>query len=186
MTQIDTSTEAVMALLEGVTRGPWRMGYRFDSIVADHPTGHDENDTLDAYGGHLVCESVKSYANMDFIIAARELIPALLTERDAALARADAADAKSATLQATLDQTIHGWGEDAVKVAELQAQVAKLTAKLEEITDAVDGIYIFASDTLSGRTDGPDDREWQREGVVEIRNRAMVFATSATLRIVGD
>lgn len=53
-----------------------------------------------------------------------------------------------------------------------------LVKALEERNDALDAIYIYANDTLSGRADGgPDDREWQRAAVVEIRNRARVFAT---------
>lgn len=28
-------------------------------------------------------------------------------------------------------------------------------------------------DTLSGRTDGPDDRAWQRESVIEMTRRAI-------------
>lgn len=47
-----------------------------------------------------------------------------------------------------------------------------------ELVDALDGIYIYANDTLSGRADGPDDRKWQRDGIVEIRNRARKFATA--------
>ena len=46
-----------------------------------------------------------------------------------------------------------------------------------ELVGALNGIYIYANDTLSGRTDGPDDRKWQRDGIVEIRNRAREFAT---------
>lgn len=49
---------------------------------------------------------------------------------EASPARAEAAEAKCATLQATLDQTLHGWGEDAVKIEELQAEVAELRAKV--------------------------------------------------------
>lgn len=46
-----------------------------------------------------------------------------------------------------------------------------------ELVGALNGIYIYANDTLSGRADGPDDRKWQRDGIVEIRNRAREFAT---------
>ena len=43
--------------------------------------------------------------------------------------------------------------------------------------DAINSIYVYANDTLSGRTDGPDDRAWYRAGVVELRNRARALAT---------
>jgi hypothetical protein len=45
---------------------------------------------------------------------------------------------------------------------------------LAEIRDALDGIRRYGSDTLSGRTDGPDDRDWQRQAVNEMTKRARV------------
>ena len=54
---------------------------------------------------------------------------------------------------------------------------ADLEAENQRLLDTIDAIYIYANDTLSGRTDGPDDREWQRAAVVEIRNRARKHAT---------
>jgi len=57
-------------------------------------------------------------------------------------------------------------------------QIEDLAKRVRELEEAIDGIYIYANDTLSGRVDGgPDDREWQRAAVVEIRNRARVVAT---------
>lgn len=50
----------------------------------------------------------------------------------------------------------------------------------QELIDVINSIYIYANDTLSGRVDGPDDRDWQRAGVVEIRNRARRLATIET------
>lgn len=50
-------------------------------------------------------------------------------------------------------------------------------ARIAELEATIDSIYIYANDTLSGRVDGPDDREWQRAAVVEIRNRARRYAT---------
>jgi len=47
----------------------------------------------------------------------------------------------------------------------LLSSIANLKAALESIRQ-------FGSDTLSGRADGPDDREWQREGVREMTARA--------------
>ena len=54
---------------------------------------------------------------------------------------------------------------------------ADLEAENQRLLDTIDAIYIYANDTLSGRTDGPDDREWQRAAVAEIRNRARKHAT---------
>lgn len=57
------------------------------------------------------------------------------------------------------------------------ARVPDLEAEILRLREALDGIYTYANDTLSGRADGgPDDRAWQRAAVVEIRNRARPFA----------
>lgn len=83
------------------------------------------------------------------------------------------------------------WGDDfeawleirgtheVVEVLQAYAQQARadLEAENKQLLDTIDAIYIYANDTLSGRTDGPDDREWQRAAVVEIRNRSRKHAT---------
>ena len=43
---------------------------------------------------------------------------------------------------------------------------------MEQAIAALEGIQRYGLDTLSGRTDGPDDREWQRAGVNEMTKRA--------------
>lgn len=43
---------------------------------------------------------------------------------------------------------------------------------VDVLVDALEGIYQYADDTLSGPADGPDDRAWQLDCVVEVRNRA--------------
>ena len=57
------------------TPGPWREGTA-GGIVADAPTGFDDDDNIRAYGGHLVCESVWTKGNRSFIAAAPELYEA--------------------------------------------------------------------------------------------------------------
>lgn len=47
-----------------------------------------------------------------------------------------------------------------------------LRVENERLRAALDGIRVYGSDTLSGRVDGPDDREWQRESVREMTKRA--------------
>lgn len=44
--------------------------------------------------------------------------------------------------------------------------------EIERLREALDSIRVYGSDTLSGRIDGPDDREWQRESVLEMTKRA--------------
>lgn len=93
MTKIDTSTEAVEALLDGVTDGPWaaehikyNSGYR--------TTIYPEMDPLNAIAiahWHSVKtetgEKTDRQENARFIAASRELVPALLAERDALQAK---------------------------------------------------------------------------------------------------
>lgn len=43
---------------------------------------------------------------------------------------------------------------------------------MEQAIAALEGIQRYGLDTLSGRTDGPDDRKWQRDGVNEMTKRA--------------
>lgn len=59
---------------------------------------------------------------------------------------------------------------------EAQAGSAK-DSELAQAMAALDGIYTYCNDTLSGRADGgPDDRAWQREAVIHARNLARPFA----------
>ena len=56
----------------------------------------------------------------------------------------------------------------------------KLTADRASLIEALESIRLYANDTLSGRADGgPDDREWQRKAVLEIRNRARTAIAQA-------
>lgn len=49
-----------------------------------------------------------------------------------------------------------------------------------ELIDALEGIFQYGSDTLSGRADGlPDDRAWQRAAVVEMTKRARAALAKA-------
>jgi len=55
---------------------------------------------------------------------------------------------------------------------ELTVECEKSAAENERLRAALDSIRQYGSDTLSGRTDGPDDRKWQRDAVLEMTNRA--------------
>jgi len=59
------------------TPGPWRIGAKFQSVVSDGPTGWDDDGSVAAYGGHMVCESAKLEANARLIAAAPDLLDAL-------------------------------------------------------------------------------------------------------------
>lgn len=59
------------------TTGPWRIsGSRYQAVVADGDTGHDDPFSVSAYRGHLVCESATD-GNARIIAAAPDLYEAL-------------------------------------------------------------------------------------------------------------
>ena len=49
---------------------------------------------------------------------------------------------------------------------------------LKMTLEALEGIRRYGLDTLSGRIDGPDDREWQRAGVNEMTKQARLAITA--------
>lgn len=51
-----------------------------------------------------------------------------------------------------------------------------------ELLEALEGIRQYGADTLSGRTDGPDDRAWQRAAVNEMTRRARIAIERANSR----
>ena len=96
---IDTSPEAVAALLDGVTPGPWRiqncasMGHRCTNYYQE--IWNDETNIL------VTTEVTRAHndggaKNMRFIAAARELVPALATEIASLTAERDEARAQVA------------------------------------------------------------------------------------------
>ena len=96
----DTLTpEAVTAALEGVTPGPWRETSTEEQCVFDDD-------------GLLVAFYVKP-ENARLIAWARNNVEALAADRDAQKARADAAEAKVAKLEAAADYILDGMGIDA-------------------------------------------------------------------------
>lgn len=78
--------EAMRADARDGTPGPWRLGNRFDSVVADHETGFDDDYTIKVYGGNLLCESVAYRANARRI-ARVPAIEAMIEAQAAEIAR---------------------------------------------------------------------------------------------------
>lgn len=122
MSEIDTSTAAIAALMDGVTAGPWRVEHETTLIW-----GHcDKDDSTYRGMGYPVAECrispVSSWAhgpdadagetNARFIAAARELVPALTDERDAAVARAEQAEARVADVEAEVERMRTALGEE--------------------------------------------------------------------------
>lgn len=59
------------------TPGPWRIGKAHGAVVADVPVHAGlDNDHVEAYGGHLIAESI-AVCNRPLIAAAPELLEAL-------------------------------------------------------------------------------------------------------------
>ncbi|WP_155257621.1 hypothetical protein [Achromobacter xylosoxidans] len=59
------------------TPGPWRIGKAHGAVVADMPVNAGlDNDHVEAYGGHLIAESI-AVCNRPLIAAAPELLEAL-------------------------------------------------------------------------------------------------------------
>lgn len=85
MTTIDTTPEAIAALLDGVTPGPWHIspdGYGVtDKLVTFDRDGARQRETPN------IVIFAETEGNARFIAAARELVPALAAERDEARAQ---------------------------------------------------------------------------------------------------
>lgn len=142
MTAIDTSTEAVERLLDGVTQGPWQVD------------GPSWNQIIWSSNGNRVCfmahssglNVVGDLAAASFIAAARDLVPALLAERDRLLKERDeAVDAKLdalSTLDAWFDR--RKLGNEAVNQAVIDAASGYLR------TSRVGGMPRRESDLILG------------------------------------
>ena len=96
---VDTSTEAVTKLLDGVTPGPWITVKsdvypegECDSWVT---IGKQDFDAVALIVNEHIKDDPELKANARFIAAARDLVPALLAERDA--------------LKKERDEAIEGW-----------------------------------------------------------------------------
>jgi len=103
VTHTDTSREAVEALLQGVTEGPWwednNEGYGANNIWANHAS----DDLAKILVAQAVGDSAEAEANMAFIAAARELVPALLARAEAAEAALAAANEDADRLAKALE-----------------------------------------------------------------------------------
>lgn len=92
-TPTDTSTKTVTALLEGVTPGPWCITGQPDKVCCHGYTKQGAAKVITTTNSPSWMGLIEPSANARFIAAARELVPALLAERDAANARAERAEA---------------------------------------------------------------------------------------------
>lgn len=107
---IDTSTDAVKAMMDGVTAGPWT-----EHNAGKHPYVYVCGPDQLYYNGEVTDKPLVAYVtgvdaigNRAFIAAARDLVPALLAERDDLRAKVQAlVDA----LERIESITVHSGGE---------------------------------------------------------------------------
>lgn len=64
-----------------------------------------------------------------------------------------------------------GFDEQDLRYPSIANAVILLGREVSVLSKVLQGIATYSSDTLSGRVDGPEDREWFRDGFIEIRNR---------------
>lgn len=60
-----------------------------------------------------------------------------------------------------------------------------LRVSCDELVKALESIEIYQSDTLSGRIDGLEDRNWFRDGIEEILKRAQEALAKHRERVEG-
>jgi hypothetical protein len=70
-------------------------------------------------------------------------------------------------------------GRTIVAIADEATPPSPAESAAPSLREALDSIRQYGSDTLSGRADGPDDRDWQRAAVLEMTNRASAALTAA-------
>lgn len=130
---VDTSTEAVTKLLDGVTPGPWRVDPLYATIVS---------------GAKSIAEVFTSDADYRFIAASRDLVPALLDERDALKAEVDRLstppeDADVAALVADLGEPlviVEGYSADYVDTEDVRERMGKAADALTRMSHALRAI----------------------------------------------
>jgi len=65
-------------------------------------------------------------------------------------------------------------------------EIDSLRSRVAKLTEALDSVRQYGSDTLSGRTDGPNDRAWQRAAVREMTRRASVALGQSTRQALAS
>lgn len=105
--------------------------------------------------------------NAKLLVEAANALPELLDRAD----RTEALDIIVLSVAAALAR--HGVKDADDPGEAIDVLVADKNREIARLREALSSIRQYGNDTLSGRADGgPDDRKWQREAVIEMRNRA--------------
>lgn len=178
MTEIDTSTAAIAALMDGVTPGPWN--FKHVILCVDDDVGFE----IASVDGCVHDENVV-IANGAFIAASRELVPALAAERDALKAEVDlllwpplcgqpkitdvyqildSADRAHAAMCRSLEMTSTLVGDMAAAIRELRAErdaavarAAPVEARVAELEAEVERLMAEIADLDFLRHEGGSD-----------------------------
>ena len=138
---IDTSREAVERILDGVTPGPWHVdGPLWNQIIW---SSSDNRVCFMAHTNGL--DDARDLATAAFIAAARELVPALLAERDAALAEV-------ARLKADRDNGAKDYCTLMERHDALQVEVARLSTPPDDAEAAELGERLMNHGGMSWET----------------------------------
>jgi len=130
----DTTTEAVERLMKNVTPGPWTVGA---DMVITAPDVDCPSEPWGVAGVSAICGwPAKADANAAFIAASRDLVPALLAERDAMKAQLAASQTPDPVTNADSCQPMRTY-EDGVRDA---AAVALSLGRKPTHTDELFGI----------------------------------------------
>jgi hypothetical protein len=93
----------------------------------------------------------------------------MLDEEKERIAMDESTEVKIDDLVLSLKRT--GFDESDLRYPSIANAVILLEREVTVLSQVVQGIATYSSDTLSGRTDGPEDRKWFRDGFEEILRR---------------
>lgn len=185
MTPTDSAEKVVAewrAAMEGVTPGPWRPSRYGFQVVSDYPEP--------AWQSVVELTTIaRSEPNVEREMLAQKTVANWLARCSPSgiSGLLDLLESQRATIERQDDELIgERWHADEAarqrdvwkaRAEAAEARVTAMEAEKAERSEALDGIYTYCNDTLSGRVDGgPDDRGWQREAVIRARNLARPFA----------
>ena len=200
---VDTSTEAVTKLLDGVTQGravQFHPRYCDEAKYApfgDWDTSHHVSVIRDDGSRYRVAEFRHS-SDAAFYQTARDLVPALLAEREAQAARADAADADVARrlemhecAMAERDDCIEDWSKANDRI---KALLAERDALKKERDEAIEGWHVIhpnitvqdAARALLDADGCPNERICEIADEIHGAGASMNRAICVALRAIAD